>query len=167
MVSALFDSDYLNDMEWKQMSIFSVPLDGGVGWGPLPDCLGSKEELWCPVRIPGFLRERIKSSGEILGSRTNDKGGWHPLGYWEFSANSGTTWAGILEPNADNKDKRCFKGWMLFPLSPGQNLVPTFILIKAVVFCLHWSSKGTFLVCSLCFLTYGCTWGCLWEVVGA
>lgn len=61
------------------------------GEGPLPDHLGSKEELQRPVRIPCFPRERMNSSGEMLGSRTNDKSGWHLLGYWEFSANLGTT----------------------------------------------------------------------------
>lgn len=43
----------------------------------------------------------------------------------------------FLEPEVDNKDKRCFKGWKLFPLGPGQNLVSTLISVKTVIFYLR------------------------------
>lgn len=126
--------------------------------------------LWCPVGMSGFPRERINTLGEVSGSRVNDKGGWHSLGYWEFSANLGTTWAGILETKFDNKDKRCFKSWKLFPLSPGQNLVSALISIKTVIFYWYWSSKGSFFVCSLHFdfwmylrLSLGNGWSLAWS----
>lgn len=41
--------------------------------------------------MPGFPKESVISPGEILGSRSNDKGGQNSLEHQEFSANKGTT----------------------------------------------------------------------------
>lgn len=61
-------------MIWNKLRCPCFPSLWLEEWaeGPFLDHLGSKEELWWPVGMPGFLRERTNSSGKVSGSKAND-----------------------------------------------------------------------------------------------